>query len=205
METIENQIIPRKYPSQERSKFTVSAILEAAAQLLSKDDVQKVSTNKIAKRAGVSIGTLYQYFPGKEAIVSALITWQIKKKAKLLKSRLHEIDGMELEQAVEYLINFMIDDKIANINLERSIIFQSARVADIKNITEVDQRFYEILELFHEKLNDKVRPLTEFTPFIILQTVRSNILMALASDPELLNKKEFRDELVDLVVRYLKK
>ena len=63
---------PRRRPRQERARFTVAAILEAAAEVI--DDVgwAHASTNRIAKRAGVSIGTLYQYFPNKEAILASL-------------------------------------------------------------------------------------------------------------------------------------
>lgn len=65
------RLAPRKPPRQDRSRATVEAILEAAAELLSSPG-RSASTNQIAARAGVSVGSLYQYFPGKDAIVAAL-------------------------------------------------------------------------------------------------------------------------------------
>jgi AcrR family transcriptional regulator len=66
--------VPRpRIPRQERARETVAAILEAAAQLIAKDGYAATSTNRIAARAGVSIGSLYQYFPNKEAILAGLI------------------------------------------------------------------------------------------------------------------------------------
>ena len=62
----------RKSPTQARAEHTVDAILEAAAQILQSDGEEKLNTNRIAERAGFSIGTLYQYFADKEAIVAAL-------------------------------------------------------------------------------------------------------------------------------------
>jgi AcrR family transcriptional regulator len=67
------QLQPRKRPAQARSAETVAVILTAAAHILEKDGYGQFSTNAIAKRAGVSIGSLYQYFPGKDAITIALI------------------------------------------------------------------------------------------------------------------------------------
>jgi AcrR family transcriptional regulator len=62
----------RRTPRQPRSEATVEAILEASFQLLEADGIEGLTTNHIAERAGVSIGTLYQYFGGKQAILAAL-------------------------------------------------------------------------------------------------------------------------------------
>jgi AcrR family transcriptional regulator len=63
----------RKAPRQRRAAATVAAILEGAAHILERQGVAALTTNAVAERAGVSIGSLYQYFPGKEAILVALI------------------------------------------------------------------------------------------------------------------------------------
>ena len=62
----------RKLPQQDRYFRTVEAILTATAHILTKKGYASLSTNRIAERAGVSIGSLYQYFPNKEAIIKAL-------------------------------------------------------------------------------------------------------------------------------------
>lgn len=64
---------PRKTPRQERSRLTVDAILEAAAHVFERHGYASGTTNRIAERAGVSIGSLYQYFPNKDAILVALV------------------------------------------------------------------------------------------------------------------------------------
>ncbi|MCA3366430.1 MAG: helix-turn-helix transcriptional regulator, partial [Roseomonas sp.] len=64
---------PRKQPIQDRSRETVGAILEAAARILEAEGLEAANTNAIAARAGVSIGSLYQYFPDKVAIFAELI------------------------------------------------------------------------------------------------------------------------------------
>lgn len=64
---------PRKFPRQERARATVEAILQAAAQLLSDVGFEALTTAKVAERAGVSVGSFYQYFPNKQALAAAVI------------------------------------------------------------------------------------------------------------------------------------
>jgi AcrR family transcriptional regulator len=64
---------PRKTPAQSRAVETVAAVLEAAARILEERGFAGYTTNAVAERAGVSIGSLYQYFPGKDAVTAALI------------------------------------------------------------------------------------------------------------------------------------
>lgn len=64
---------PRKAPRQTRSRLTVEALLDAAAQVFERHGYAAGTTNRIAERAGVSIGSLYQYYPNKDAILVALV------------------------------------------------------------------------------------------------------------------------------------
>jgi len=82
---------PRKEPKQERSRQTYQVILQGASRIIRKFGVQKFSTNKVAEESGVSIGSLYQYFPSKEAVVAALIDQTFENEYTKLKTRLHEI------------------------------------------------------------------------------------------------------------------
>src|SRR5215472_18972509 len=66
------RLSPKKKPRQERSRATVEALLEATTDILIREGYTKLTTNRIAERAGVNIASLYQYFPGKEAIVAEL-------------------------------------------------------------------------------------------------------------------------------------
>jgi AcrR family transcriptional regulator len=63
---------PRKLPRQERARVTFEALVEACAQLLARDGYAALTTNAIAERAGVSVGTLYQFFPNRDAVIAAL-------------------------------------------------------------------------------------------------------------------------------------
>jgi AcrR family transcriptional regulator len=70
--SLKRPLVPRKLPQQERAQETVGAILKAAAAAFARDGYACTTTNHIAERAGVSVGSLYQYFPNKDAILGAL-------------------------------------------------------------------------------------------------------------------------------------
>lgn len=75
---------PRSTPRTPRGEATVAALLDAAAQLLSREDLSAVTTTRIAAAAGVGVGTLYGYFPGKEALACAVATRQRRQRKTLL-------------------------------------------------------------------------------------------------------------------------
>jgi len=68
---------PRRLPSQSRSKVLVAAIIQACRQILAEEGAERLTTNRIAEVAGVTIGSLYQYFPNKEAILANLFAAEI--------------------------------------------------------------------------------------------------------------------------------
>src|ERR1041385_532898 len=75
---------PRKQPQQDRARATVDALLEATTRILVRDGYDRASTNRIALAAGVSIGSLYQYFPSKEAPVAALVEHHLGRMREAL-------------------------------------------------------------------------------------------------------------------------
>jgi AcrR family transcriptional regulator len=97
----------RKQPLQDRARTTVEAIVEAAAQLISAHGLESFNTNAVADRAGVSIGSLYQYFPNKDAIMAALIRRTQEERASALRSALNTPhDSLpELVRAVVHAVN----------------------------------------------------------------------------------------------------
>jgi AcrR family transcriptional regulator len=103
----------RKLPKQQRSGFTVEAILQAATQVLTTQGLAGFNTNQIALRAGVSIGTLYQYFPNKSALIAQLIT-----REQL--ARCAQIEGLvgqtfaALRPALHALVGVAIDHQFAS-------------------------------------------------------------------------------------------
>lgn len=103
------RLTPRKSPSQPRSAHTVNAILEGAAHILESLGLEGYTTNAIAERAGVSIGSLYQYFPTKEAVTVALIEREMTVLVQEAKQALQHHDRHEaLYQLVVVAVRYQM-------------------------------------------------------------------------------------------------
>jgi len=101
----------RKRPSQTRALRTIDTLFEAAARILAHDGEAGFTTNRIAERAGFSIGTLYQYFPSKEAIVVAMVRRQRERVMRELEGLLDRAAAHELppEEALRVYVRRLID------------------------------------------------------------------------------------------------
>lgn len=99
----------RRKPQQNRARQTVEVVLDSVAELLKRDGVGAVTTNRIAGVAGVSIGSVYQYFPDKKAIFIALHQRHIGQIDRLLQNSLVENAGASLETMIRAMVEAMID------------------------------------------------------------------------------------------------
>lgn len=99
---------PRKTPRQARAQATVAAILEAAARILETGGAEALTTNFVAKTAGVSVGSLYQYFPSKEAILAELVREMRREMRDDILRALEFVQGKPLPYAMARLIRAVI-------------------------------------------------------------------------------------------------
>jgi AcrR family transcriptional regulator len=100
---------PRKLPRQQRSQATVEAILQAAAQVFERHGYAAGTTNRIAQRAGVSIGTVYQYFPNKDAILVALTRQHMAEGTAALQPHVQRLSaGASLEEVLADVVEAMV-------------------------------------------------------------------------------------------------
>lgn len=80
---------PKKYPSQGRARLTHAALLEATIRILSEEGYAPLTTNRVAERAGVSVGSLYEYFPHKQALVAAALGREIETLTEAILASLY--------------------------------------------------------------------------------------------------------------------
>lgn len=135
-------IKPRKTPQQARSRQTREDILSATARLLNKKPLGDVSTNHIAKKTGISVGTLYKYYPNKDAILADLSLMYMQRDAELFGSIFESYSGnhqdkhLLISELVEALMNAHRNDAgvrgVVYHNLERLKLVSSAQSATRK-------------------------------------------------------------------------
>jgi AcrR family transcriptional regulator len=133
----ESLLRPRKKPVQSRSRVTVDAIIEAAGRLFVRDGYGNTTTNHIAEYAGVSVGSLYEYFPNKGSILAALLKRQIDGMFAEMRARLAEVRGRPLEEVVRAIARAGIAAHYKEIELNRLLIASMTRVAQWRQMEQV--------------------------------------------------------------------
>ena len=195
---------PRKQPKQERARETVATILTATARILVRDGFEGASTNRIADEAGVSVGSLYQYFPSKEALIKALLERHIRDMYAVLEREMSRLLSLPLRQAVRALVDLMISAHAVEPKLHRVFAEEVPRVGPLERIAEVERRFEKLTQSVLARLADRLRPRNlEIAAFVVVQSVEALTHAAVLYHPEKLANEEFVDEVVELVARYL--
>ncbi len=134
---------PRKQPRQARAVTTMESIVEAAARILEDEGHANFSTNAVARRAGVSIGSLYQYFPSKDAIVGALLC----RETGLLIAESEAALGAETGyEALNILIAASAAHQFRRPGLARLLDFEEARLPLSSDTQVVGQRMRQIVQ-----------------------------------------------------------
>lgn len=144
-------IQPRKTPVQRRSVETVAAILEASAHILEKEGLRRFNTNVIAVRAGISIGSLYQFFPGKDAILAALIAQYETAMLARFEETFANVHGMSLDRNLQCLAKTMVKVHRDRPALYRVLEAAEDRLIDNTSPQHVDQQLRKrMTELLRE-------------------------------------------------------
>src|SRR5271168_2785812 len=99
----------RRRPKQRRARVTVEAVLDAVIRILKREGFSAITTNRIAEVAGVSIGSVYQYFPDKRAIFAALHERHIEEIDRLVEAKLMEHAASPLDTLMRAMIEAMVD------------------------------------------------------------------------------------------------
>ncbi len=142
------QLRPRKAPGQARSQAMVENILGAAARVLARESLAGFNTNRVAEVAGVSIGSLYQYFPNKAALVSALIDREHERLALALEVAVQRQAGGSLADGLQALASLAIAQQYGDPVYAAALDHEERRLPIAARLRKHDQRLGQSVMAF---------------------------------------------------------
>jgi AcrR family transcriptional regulator len=198
---------PRKYASQDRSRATVDVLIEATARILRREGFDRASTNRIAEEAGVSVGSLYQYFPSKEALVAAVIDRHHQQLMQVVRGSLAEVAAQPIEQAVRKLVGAAIEAHRLDPRLHRVLAEQTPRTGKLEDVAAFNRETYALFKAYLEDHSDEIRPMDAgLAAFVCVTSIEALTHTAVLHHSEMLSDEAMAtlvDEATRLVVRYL--
>jgi AcrR family transcriptional regulator len=195
---------PRKLPQQDRSRMTVEAILEATTHILTQEGYEKANTNRIAERAGISIGSLYQYFPNKESLMAALMERHSSEIAELVESKLKDLFDAPLETAIPELVKAVIAAHAINPRLHQVLNEEIPRSERLEQMQKADERIARLVKAYLLRWSDYIHfQNLDMTVFILSRTVESLCHSAVIEHPDFVRNNHFEEEVSNLLLHYL--
>ncbi|WP_236541566.1 TetR/AcrR family transcriptional regulator [Spiractinospora alimapuensis] len=195
---------PRKRPRQQRSRETVEWILEAAEQLFVRDGYLGVTTNRVAERAGVSIGSLYQYFPNKDALLLELADRHATAMVTALRETIRAAGARhgEVEGVVRDVVGTVAEWHAKEPDLHRLFVAQAERTpALLARVREVE---HEVAAVLAEELGRvRERPVDVLDVLLVVQGVDAQVHGTLLDPPSGHTAQEVTDRIVDQWCRVL--
>ncbi|MEU9343484.1 TetR/AcrR family transcriptional regulator [Streptomyces sp. NPDC048278] len=203
MPSADRHLQPRRRPRQVRAELTRERILTAAAHVFAEYGYAAGTTNRIAEQARISIGSLYQYFPNKDAILAELMVRHIDRGTWTQADRLDLSPG-SLETTVRALVRDAIDNHRDDPQLLRIMIEEARLSQDLLDTIERHgrARVAQVRDLLARHPDVRVGDLGTAAELIVF-TVETNTHKLMA-DPRTIPVETFENELVDMVTRYLR-
>jgi AcrR family transcriptional regulator len=201
----QHELRPRKRPSQARSRETVDAILQAAARIFAANGYAAGTTNRIAEAAGVSVGSLYEYFPNKDALLVALMEAHVAEGQALLARAAGAVLArpLPLETAVRQLLDAVIALHARDRALHR-VLFEEAPLPPRvrRQLAQAEQQVAGQVAVYLRGRPEVTVPDVELAATVVVQAIEAltHKLVVHGSEDALAAQS---DELVALVVAYL--
>ncbi|WP_395704189.1 TetR/AcrR family transcriptional regulator [Aquabacterium sp.] len=196
--------LPRKAPRQARSQATVGAILDATARVLVERGYAATNTNLVAERAGVSVGSLYQYFPNKDALIRALHERHMQQMYEVIGRSLCVGAGLPMEQALTLAIEGLVESHRIDAGLHRVLETQvtALQLADAHERFEADlnEQLCALLRKFQAEL--RVENL-RLAAYVLMHAVHGLVHAVVHQRPGGVSLKQATREIVRLTRAYL--
>lgn len=198
------ELSPRKQPKQARAKATVEAILQAAAQVLVNEGYEKASTNRVAKVAGVSVGSLYQYFPNKDAMYLALADEHSAEMISMLQEMVSELLTAPVPEAVRTYIDAMLRAHLVDPALHQELTLLLPRLQTMNDVADLNKQAELPVRMWLEAHRDEIQVGDlDTAAFILVNSVEMVTHAALVDRPHAIEDGTIAEELTKMILGYL--
>jgi AcrR family transcriptional regulator len=201
----DRELAPRKRPSQARSRATVDAIVEACTRLLPRLGYAGVTTNHIAERAGVSIASLYEYFPGKDAIVAQVAERLVDRVLRRLAKEAPRVLEAPEDEALRVWIGIVHETVARERALFAVFTYQVPYTNRLDAMKTASTRMLEFSQEARRRAGGLVRrEVSPATMRLIVNLVSSTLMQLVLDPPEDVTEEELLDELARRISAWIR-
>lgn len=195
---------PRKTPRQGRSRAKVNYIIEAARQILYEEGANAVSTRRVSERSGVAIGSLYQYFPNRDAILARLAEEEVRRQSKAMQQFYASIAGLPLPELLTRTVHRLIENERYMLAFggdfyrrysQHYQVAQRVSRDQFGEILDADTQTVDTVRILKRHLDKIHAPDIELTAYLLARGIPSLVGNLVADMPELIDSPQLHEAL----------
>jgi AcrR family transcriptional regulator len=194
---------PRKTPIQARSAVTVESICEATIQVLLSHGADRLTTTRVAERAGVSVGTLYQYYPNKQALLFAVLESHLNNVAAKVEAACEAACHKPLAEMVREMVEAFVDAKMERADISVALYRVSGEVGGPALVKRVGQRSRKAVDRMLQTASDIKFPPDKFAVDTMLSAMQGAMRAQLEAGPSPATVRKSREQLMLLCQSYM--
>jgi AcrR family transcriptional regulator len=194
---------PRKMPLQARATVTVEAICEATIQVLLIHGGDRLTTTRVADRAGVSVGTLYQYFPNKQALLFAVMEDHLKKLAEAVEAACEQACHKPMSEMIREVVEAFVDAKMNRADISVALYKVAQDIGGPALVKQAGQRLRKAIETMLQTAPDAEMPPDRFAIDMMLSAMSGAMRSALEAGATPAVFRRLREHLVVLCQSYM--
>lgn len=196
-------LVHRKKPLQARSAVTVAAIGEAAIEVLLAEGIERTTTTRVAARAGVSVGSLYQYFPDKHSLLAAVLAQHLTHVAIAVERSCTEHRGGKVDDMAQGLVHAYVGAKLEHARASQALYAIAAEHNGAERVEMARERMLAAVSGMLATAGDRDFTDPSRHAAILLGAIAGPVRNLLESNRHVMPGDELKEELVTLARAYL--
>jgi AcrR family transcriptional regulator len=194
----------RKRPRQIRSQQMVESLVEATGQIVAERGLSAASTNQIAMRAGVSIGSLYQYFENKEALIEALLDRMSQDLGSIVDILVDDLADADAHTVVRGLLDAVVTRIEASNGVYLELVRNWHQLPSMRVVDDLERHMFEVCRVYAMRHMDRFRngnlhPML----YVVINATLMTLVRYLGQSNSRLRRDEVLDCLSDMVAGYI--